>query len=409
MDRKPRISRSILAAPTFALLAVFWAQGAIDPLTAAALVVDRALGGLTLVLLVALILVWTNKGWAKPLWIVIGAVGLLVSVAVLAGGAFRPTRDLLMMLVAAVALAGALTLIITSGDDLPRVAGIPTKVLALAGAVAMPLLELFTGAAFLPSRTEATLTQTVEVVLAEAMDDKFRATLQYKAENPTDTRVLVVVSRLTTCWWRPGVTPLYRDQELLKRDNCRATRPVGSTGWISPESNLTFSASYKIPIGSPRVTTVARVAFARGDRLRTGEGFTDYGQLGQCYHVHAVRLLEESRLEAMAERPKYLVYADRDGDGGVSYYFDSGPNVECPSGNPNGVSPDEAPLRGSGDPSVFDDAATDPQSLGPQPTPNPDSESPSVRSGDDAELRRYFGVTEQRQLQDVWLTPPKGK
>lgn len=78
--------------------------------------------------------------------------------------------------------------------------------------------------------------------------------------------------------------------------------------------------------------------------------------LGSCRNVEVFALREESRVKGLAQTDKHLVYADRDGDGGVDFYFDSN-DVGCPS-------------------------------------------------GDGAELSEYFGTTETRTVSERWLTPP---
>ena len=163
---------------------------------------------------------------------------------------------------------------------------------------------------------------------------------------------------MTICWWRPGETPVLDDEALEDRENCEFYRPINTQSWISPESSLTYAASHVIPRNRPRVTVVARVAYARGDRLRTSNDVIEHEELGPCRSVKAVRLEEESRVKSLAEDPKYLVYADLDADGGLNYYFDPGPDVDCPEDDPT-------------------------------------------------RLAEYFGATDGRQVIDVWAVPPQ--
>ena len=89
-----------------------------------------------------------------------------------------------------------------------------------------------------------------------------------------------------------------------------------------------------MPTSKPRVTTViSRVAYARGDRLRTSDDVTELDTLDGCRDVRAVRLEEESRLKSLSQQDKFLVYADISGDDGLNYYFDTGPDLDCPSNN----------------------------------------------------------------------------
>lgn len=114
-----------------------------------------------------------------------------------------------------------------------------------------------------------------------------------------------------------------------------------------------------IPRDHPRVTVVSRIAFARGDRLRASDEVVRRVAIGPCRDVRAARLEEGSRVQSLAEPPKHLVYSDENGDGGLNYGFDSGSRIDCPPHDPDS-------------------------------------------------LEEYFGVTENRQVRDLWLTPSKG-
>lgn len=356
-----------IAIPTWALALAFWLQDAIDPLTAPALLLDRTFQVLTLVLIPASFLIVTAKPRLTLYSIVFtGAVGAMLGAAITLSGVIRPPHDFGAVALAVVALLTGAWLAARYGQRLPEFRSMPARALAFLVVSAIPLLQLWNNAAFLPSRTEATLSQSVKLEVKEVTDDAFRLTLDYEAANPTDVRVIVIVSRLTLCWWAADETPVFDDDKLRDRPECRFYRPIAQQAWVSAGISLGSSTSQAIPLDRPRVTVVARVAFARGDRLRTSEDSVTFAELGTCRDVNAVRLEEESRIKSLAERSKHLVYADRDGDGGLDYYFDSGPTIECSSRAPSG-------------------------------------------SSDSANLAEYFGVTHGRQVSDVWLTAPKSK
>jgi hypothetical protein len=352
--------RGVFAAIPIGVLAVsFWLQDAVDPLTAPALLLDRAFQVVTLALIPAgLIVLFAAKRLAVYAISFIGVVGCAMGVAVALSGVIRPPHDPRAVALAIVAFAAGGWILVEFARRIPELQSVRSRALTASVATVIPLLQFWNGAAFLPSRTEATLTQAVGVKVVAVTEKYARVVLDYEAINPTDARVAVIVTRLTICWWGDRETAVYNDKRLLGRGNCSFYRPIGGESVVSPSSRVRNSAFYSIPIDRPHVTVISRIAFARGDRLRTSDDVITRERQGPCRDVRAVRLEEESRLKSLAQPAKYLVYADRDGDGGLNYWFDSGPDIECPG-------------------------------------------------RDRAKLARYLGATDQRQVMNFWLAPPK--
>ncbi|MBA2624200.1 MAG: hypothetical protein H0U89_01105 [Acidimicrobiia bacterium] len=153
---------------------------------------------------------------------------------------------------------------------------------------------------------------------------------------------------MDVCWWPP--------EPAGAPTACQVFRPLAVGAWLSPKQDLEYRQAITTPIDSPLLRIESRIAFARGDRLRTSEEEKHLGRVGPCHDVTAVRLEEESRVKGLAQRDKHLLYADRRGDGRIDYYFDQGA-VDCPE-------------------------------------------------GDDAGLSEYFGTTETSGVFEEWLTPP---
>jgi hypothetical protein len=286
-----------------------------------------------------------------------GAVGIMLGSAVTLSGVIRPPQDWIAVALALLALASGVVLLVRHAARLPELRSVPGGVIAFLLASFIPALELLSSAAFLPSRTEPALDQRISLNVTELTDEGFRTELDVEATNPTDARILILVTRLDVCWWAADARPAYEDAELVRRPNCTYRRPIAQESWVPAESGLRFSHAFTIPRNRPRVTVIARTAMARGDRVRTSDDVTEHRAMGPCRQVRAVRLEEESRVKSLAQSPKYLVYADFDGDGGLNYQFDTGPDIDCPP-------------------------------------------------KDSSSLEQYFGVTNTRQVRDFWLTPP---
>ena len=140
--------------------------------------------------------------------------------------------------------------------------------------------------------------------------------------------VLVIITNMTVCWWKAEANPTFDINTLQNLDNCRVFRTIGPGSWIPPQSSLIYKTAIATPVDSPRLIVISRIAYARGDRLRLAEDAEEARQR-ECRGRRPVRLQEESRFKGLAQEDKYLIYADFEGDGGISYYFDSHP-LDCP-------------------------------------------------------------------------------
>lgn len=313
--------------PAFALSIIFWKTPAIDPLTAPALLLDRTLQVATLGFAPATAAVMLAPA-VPALYAALYAsvVGVALGSSVALTGLVRPQADWAMVALAAVAAATSAWVLWKFGLRLTWLQSAGAKLLAVLLAAAVPLLQFWNGAAFLPGRTEANLTQTVTV---EFRDDS-RGVLQYTAANDTDARVLVIISQLIVCRWEADEPVTYDIPTIRDAPNCEQYRPVRERSWIAAESELDWQAAVDVPADTPKFTVLARIAYARGDRLRTDDEEEPLGDVGRCADVVAVRLLEESRVKGVAQPEKYLVYADLDRDRGRNYFYDFGPSVDCP-------------------------------------------------------------------------------
>lgn len=158
-------------------------------------------------------------------------------------------------------------------------------------------MQLWSGTTALPSQTEASLIQDVKIAWGEATEQGLRVSLNNEAKNPTESRVLVIVTRLEVCSWLADAQPIDSQKRPGVDGHCSVSRPIGAESWVSAGTSLKYSESHVMPVGRPRLTVRARVAYARGDRLRTSTDGDSRERVGTCRDVRFVRLEEESRIK----------------------------------------------------------------------------------------------------------------
>lgn len=312
-----------LAVPAWILARSFWLQEDVDPLSLPALLLDRFFQAITPLLIPAAVLILLSKRWGLQAATFTGAVGLMLGLAVVMSGIVRPPSDPSTVILACVVVTTSVVLLARYATRLPALRTATAGILAFALASVVPLLQLWSGTTALPSQTEASLMQDVKIGWGEATAQGLRMSLSYEAKNPTDSRVLVIVTRLEVCSWLAN-EPIASQRRHGVDGNCSVSRPIDAESWVSAGTSLKYSESHVIPVGRPRLTVRARVAYARGDRLRTSTDVEPRERVGLCSDVRFVRLQEESRIKSLAQDEKYLVYADLNSDGGLNYYFQAG-------------------------------------------------------------------------------------
>lgn len=357
-DRK-RWQCALGSLPSLILAAMFWRQNVPDPLTAPSLLLDRSLQVITLCMAVAIFAVLL----ARAALAVVGALvlslgGLVLGSTITMAGLVRPEATKGIILLAIVTIACSYGVLTRFGARAGWLKGAGGKTAAALLAAAVPLLQFWSGTSFLPSRTEAALTQDVSVETVNLTDGMLHSELSVRATNTTSARVLIIISQTVICWWKADEEPIYEVDALTKRSNCRTEHPINERAWIPTESDLTYQTAITTPADHPRLIVISRIAFARGDRLRTDADVDRHTSLDRCTNVDVVRIQEESRFKGLAQEDKFLVYADYDGDGGRNFFFTFGPVSECPK-------PDRSPLSD------------------------------------------YYGATLGRVVVENWLTPPK--
>lgn len=247
-----------------------WRQDVPAPSTAAVLLIDYALLlGLFAATFALVLLVLGRPATAAYASLFVSAVGIALSLTVLLVQTFQPWRDRPITVLALVAL-------VTSGLNAwlrgarPKLTiGISRKVGAGILAVGLlPALQFWQSTSFLPSRTQVSLSQVLDVEVTDRAATGYHAVVAVTVENTSDTRALVIISDLKICDWTRTSEVVSEIDTLRSRPNCVSKRPIAERAWIDGKSTLRYSVAVETPSGRPLLQLISRIAYARGDRLR---------------------------------------------------------------------------------------------------------------------------------------------
>ena len=324
----------VALAPATALDLRYLSIPVADPTTFPALVIDRSLMLLIWIAFFGLLMVLVAPGGPAALWGVAStSISLAVAVAILIA-ATRPPRDPAGVVWAAVAAVGALLALRMLLMLYPNPFGLarPKLTLALITGLLLPLLQLWQTTSFAAYTSRVSLEIDPVVSIEDTSARDFRVNVAFTADNKQDVRALVLASDLKFCWWKPGEKIEYSPDVLRNRSNCIDWDPVAWRSWLDAKAPLTVSHEIVVPRSSPHVVVVARVQYARGDRLRDSGRSVTHPALAGCSGEDAYTLEEESRYKALAQPDKWLIYARPGHDRGVHIYVQSGREKSCSAG-----------------------------------------------------------------------------
>jgi hypothetical protein len=334
ITRRERVQALALSMPGLVLYGLFWAQDAIAPLTASGLMADRGLQVISLLILPAVVLVLVAKPpMAGRAAILLSFSATLMGVSLFATAVVQGPTDWIVAVGAGVAAVFGSIPLFKLGRRDPLLRTTTAKVAAALLAAAVSLAQFWNGAAFLPSRVEASFQEELTFETIADDDGGANTIVDLVATNDTSARLLVLTSRMTICWWSDDEQPIYDVDELWGRSNCEEQYPLNDLSWIPPESTLSWSTTVNTPPGDHRLVAISRVRFARGDRLRVEKPASSSGRLGDCEKVRVFAIEDESRLKGLAQQDKHLLYADDDGDGRFVMQFQVGDEPTCPAEN----------------------------------------------------------------------------
>jgi hypothetical protein len=273
----------------------------------------------------------------------VAATGLATSVSIVMQGRPGPVDVGVVILAVVAAVIDVLILAIVLLRNPGRSQALRVGALfAAVGALLLPLAQFWHATSWsnIVQKASIGLEPAVEVQ-GRTADDLF-VKVDLKLTNNSVGRVRVIHSAVDICRWSPDEPLIYEPNELLAMpQRCTRWRTFAPRSWVDANASLTGSKTLKVPISSPRLEIIARVAYARGDRLQiaseseTAEELPDSeGPGGKCANASFYRVEPDSRARGLAQQEKYLGYADRRGEGGQAYFLVGGRPNRCRDSDP---------------------------------------------------------------------------
>jgi hypothetical protein len=312
------------------LALLFWTQPRPATVSAVDTLEDALFLSLTVVVIVgmvgSLLAAWPQAGYLCLAGAVAGAMASLI---VLFAGLPTPAQAGVMWQ-AGVALVAAVTIAAWMWRTLPGdlLADRRDKFLAAAFAAILPGIQVWHTIAF----TEATqkvaisVTTSLENLGVDAASGAPKVRLSMLMENKGQTRALVLVSRASYCWVEDQGTVGEDLVAMGHQPNCGWTRPVAQASWLDAGTALSDSLALVAPADKTHLIVGVHIAYARGDRLQTEpvlHGPIPVPDNKPCVHASYLPIMAESRVKSMAHGQTYLMYADRNNDGGLNYWIAS--------------------------------------------------------------------------------------
>ncbi|MBL7255933.1 hypothetical protein [Paractinoplanes lichenicola] len=211
-----------------------------------------------------------------------------------------------------------------------RLPALTTALVLSVAAGALPLIEFYHGAIYLPGRANAALTQTISVTHEGTLNGMNFAVVKYEVSNDTDTAMLVLASAVYVCAYPNGTRigePVAEGQD--RRCATALDQNINQGSWIAAKSSLSMSRAIETPQNRPVVTVRTKLAFALGDRLRLAHDPPEALPAPGCA-VTDRRIVEASRYESLVQKNKYVVYQNRP-DGYTVGIVPAGRHTTCPA------------------------------------------------------------------------------
>jgi len=329
-----RIVALLLLIPACWLAYLFWRVPVADPLTISALLVDRTLQVCTFLLLPpagagVLLAPWP---FARAAAATGGTVSVLLGGSVALAGT-RPPADPLptgLAIVCIVTGAALLTWIFH-----PVILTTRWKVSLLAPLALLPAVQFWHATSFVPARLTTSMSIDPRVTVQHA-DAKHRlGTVEVQLRNNGDVATLVLAAEVIVCL-RPTIHPTldYHVSTLYGDGACGTSRIVADLSQVDAKSSVTYHRSFIARRDTPLVQLVARVWYARADRLRVDESSRTGPDLkaGCLGGVTTWRIRDDARFKGVAQRQRILVFDQGNGPKENEFY-------ETTSGAPLCASP----------------------------------------------------------------------
>jgi hypothetical protein len=320
---RPRIVALLLLIPACWLAYLFWRVPVADPLTISALLLDRTLQVCTFLLLPpvgagVLLAPWPAAQAAAATG---GIVSVLLGGSVALAGT-RPPADPLPTGLAVLCIVTGAALLVWVFH--PVILTTRWKVSLLAPLALLPAVQFWHATSFVPARltTSMSIDPRVTVQHADA-EDRFLV-VEVQLRNNGDADTLVLAAEVIVCF-RPSTNQLltYDTSTLYGDGGCRTSNIVDRLSQVDAKTSVTYHQSVIAPRDLPRVQLVARVWYARADRMRVDESSKTGPELkvGCLGEVMTYRIRDDARFKGVAQRERILVYDEGSGPERNAFYL----------------------------------------------------------------------------------------
>ena len=317
---RPRIVALLLLIPACWLAYLFWRVPVADPLTISALLLDRTLQVCTFLLLPpagagVLLAPWP---FAQAAAAAGGTVSVLLGGSVALAGT-RPPADPLPTGLAILCILTGTVLLVWVFHRVLRTTR--WRISLLAPLALLPAVQFWHATSFVPARltTSMSIEPRVTVQHADANDRFFAVEVQLR--NNGDVATLVLAAEVIICFRSTNQNLSYDVRTLYGDGACRTSAIVDELSQVDARSSVTYHRSFTTR-DRPLVQLVARVRYARADRLRVDESSRTGPELkvGCLGGVTTYRIRDDARFKGVAQRERILVYDEGTGPEENAFY-----------------------------------------------------------------------------------------
>jgi hypothetical protein len=296
-----RLGWLALLIPSVVLAVLFWHVHALDPLTASALVVDRALQVATIVGALFLPFLIFAMGPLRALAATIdAAIGLALG-ATVATSLLRPPFRLLPSAIALTAAAGALMVLWAFNKD--RHFSLSSKLSVGAFTLVFSLVQFWHASSFIPANLNTSVTATPKVLVESADQDSFKGVITIALRNRGGVGARVLNAEAVVCFSPSVATP-------QSARSCRTHTIIERLSVIDSNSVWTYHQAFTTTRTMLFVSVQIHSAFIRFDRARfdgVEHPFKAHGCTGK---ISVYPISPEARYRGVAQSRRYLVYDD---------------------------------------------------------------------------------------------------
>ncbi|MDQ3913822.1 MAG: hypothetical protein M3323_00605 [Actinomycetota bacterium] len=205
----------------------------------------------------------------------------------------------------------------------------------LAPAALIAALEFWHQTSYLPAKLEATITVEPSLHFERTRRPvSNQGTAEVLLRNEGDVATFIIISGLLVC---PREGPAELKGATVGDKGCiQGTRPFAARSFLEAESFVTHRQVFSWKDDATVVESLARVAYARADRLRLGRqisgriecrsstGAKSRSKIGEAYPI-----LPASRYQSLVRVNKILAYSPESERGGRTYWITDANDPRC--------------------------------------------------------------------------------